>query len=51
MINRPNNVLIFVAHQDDETIGSGGLIKYLSENNSIVNVVIISNRYRNKTGK
>ena len=43
MINKPNNVLIFVAHQDDETIGSGGLIKYLSENNSIVNVVVISN--------
>jgi len=38
----PNKILIFAAHQDDETIGCGGTIKKWSAAGSIVEVVFMT---------
>ena len=47
--------LILAAHPDDETIGCGGTISYLLENNCKVNVIFftdgISSRTKNKFEK
>ena len=38
----PNKILVFAAHQDDETIGCGGTIRKWSSNGSIVDVVFMT---------
>tara|TARA_Y100001970_G_scaffold264122_1_gene350399 strand:+ start:1666 stop:2349 length:684 start_codon:yes stop_codon:yes gene_type:complete len=43
MINLPKKVLIFAAHQDDETIGCGGTIKLMSNSGSKVHICFMTN--------
>ncbi len=42
MIVRPKKVLVFVAHQDDETIGCGGTIKKWTDEGSEVHVCFMT---------
>jgi LmbE family N-acetylglucosaminyl deacetylase len=41
-MNSPNKILVFAAHQDDETIGCGGTIRKWSSSGSIVDVVFMT---------
>ena len=41
-MNSPNKILVFAAHQDDETIGCGGTIRKWSSNGSIVDVIFMT---------
>ena len=43
MIETPKKVLVFVAHQDDETIGCGATLKKWSLQGSKVKVVFMTN--------
>lgn len=49
-INSSDRVLIFAPHPDDESISSGGLIRYCVENNVSVHVVVVTNGGNGKIG-
>ena len=43
MINVPKRVLVFAAHQDDETIGCGGTIRKWADLGSEIHVCFVTN--------